>query len=131
LDREIFERLVAEALEGMPEEFRDSLDNVAIVVQDWPTRRQMAGAGVRSRFGLLGLYEGVPQVERGQGYNLVLPDRVTLFQRPIEAQCRTPDEVRREIRDVVCHEIAHHFGSSEDTLRAIEHRHRSRRRPAP
>ena len=122
MDREAFESLVAEALDELPEEFQDSLENVAVVVKDWPTEEQLASLGMRNRLDLLGLYEGVPRVERDQGYNLVLPDKITLFRGPIEDQCRSPVEVRREVRDVVCHEIAHHFGSNDAELWAIERR---------
>ncbi len=122
MDREAFESLVAEALDELPEEFQDSLENVAVVVKDWPTEEQLASLGMRNRLDLLGLYEGVPRVERDQGYNLVLPDKITLFRGPIEDQCRSPVGVRREVRDVVCHEIAHHFGSNDAELWAIERR---------
>lgn len=127
MDRDSFELLVEEALEDVPEEFRDEIDNLAIIVQDWPTNRQLASVGMRDRFSLLGLYEGVPHVERGQGYSMVLPDKITLFRGPIEACCSNTEEVRREVRDVVCHEIAHHFGSSDERLYAIESRRRRRR----
>jgi predicted Zn-dependent protease with MMP-like domain len=77
--------------------------------------------------GLLGLYEGVPQTKRDRGYSMVLPDRITIFQKPIEAICRSESEVEREIRRVVQHEIAHHFGIGEARLGEIERRRRRRR----
>ncbi|MEE9202521.1 MAG: metallopeptidase family protein, partial [Dehalococcoidia bacterium] len=94
--------------------------NVAVSVEDWPSRHQLREAGIGRREGLLGLYEGVPHTERGVNYNLVLPDRITLFQGPIELSCRTRSEVVKEIGRVVRHEIAHHFGLSDAALEEIE-----------
>ncbi|MEW6034945.1 MAG: metallopeptidase family protein, partial [Chloroflexota bacterium] len=111
----------------LPQEFRDRLENVAIVVQDWPTRRQLTGMRKSSRFELLGLYQGVPHTARGENYNLALPDTITLFRRSILARCRSVEEVRQAVRDTLRHEIAHHFGSSEASLRQIERRWRRRR----
>ena len=104
----------------MPEEFRDYLENVDVVIQDWPSRQQLADARVRHRDGLLGLYEGVPATERGQRYNLVLPDKITIFQKPVEAICHSPEEVELEVERVVRHEIGHYFGLDEGQLRNIE-----------
>jgi predicted Zn-dependent protease with MMP-like domain len=120
MDRESFEELVARALAELPQEFRDRLDNVDIVVEDWPSRGHLRRAGLRGGFTLMGLYEGVPLTERGQGYNLVPPDRITIFQGPIEAQCRFPEEIVKQVRGVVRHEIAHHFGMGEADLQEIE-----------
>ncbi|MBI2848049.1 MAG: metallopeptidase family protein [Chloroflexi bacterium] len=130
MDRKAFESLVAQAVDDLPQEFQDNLENVNIVVQDWPTRRQLAGQRSRGRLGLLGLYEGVPQTARGQSYNLVLPDRITLFRKPIEATCRNREEVRQLVQDVLRHEIAHHFGTGEERLQEIE-RHRRNRNQSP
>jgi len=71
---------------------------------------------------LLGLYEGIPQTKRGSGYNLVLPDKITIFQKPIERVCRNDEEIEAEVQKVVRHEIAHHFGIGDDVLRMIEHK---------
>lgn len=127
MDRETFESLVEEAVAELPQEFRESLENVSIVVQDWPTRRQLVGIGKRSRFELLGLYHGVPQTVRGENYNLVLPDTITLFRRPILARCHSDDEVRQVVQETLRHEVAHHFGTSEARLRSIERRWRRRK----
>ena len=127
MDADTFESLVDQAIEELPVEFRDALDNVSITVQDWPTRQQLRGMGMRGRFELLGLYQGVPQTERGDHYNLALPDTITLFRKPIEARCRSAEEVRQTVRDTLQHEIAHHFGTGEGRIRAIERR-RNRRR---
>ena len=116
MDRRQFERLVARAVEDLPEEFAERLENVDIVVEDWPSRHQLASVGLRRGDLLLGLYEGVPLTHRSSHYGLVPPDKITVFQKPIEAKCRYEDEVAAEIRRVVQHELAHHFGISDARL---------------
>jgi predicted Zn-dependent protease with MMP-like domain len=118
MTRERFEELVAKAVDDLPEEFRAELENVDVVVQNYPDRRQLARIG-RGMM-LLGLYEGVPQAKRTQGYGMVLPDRIVIFQKPIEDKCGSEAEVEAEIVRVVRHEIAHHFGFDDEELRRIE-----------
>lgn len=120
MDRERFEWLVARAVESLPEEFRTKLENVDVVVEAWPTQDQMAKAGLGRGQTLLGLYQGVPQTRRGRQYGLVAPDKITIFQRPIEARCRFEAEIIAEIQRVVRHEIAHHFGIGDARLRQLE-----------
>ena len=120
MDRENFEWLVARAVRTLPDEFRSKLQNVDVVVEDSPTASQLHRVGLGGRGTLLGLYEGVPQTRRGSNYGLVLPDKITLFQKPIEAGCRNDDEIRAVIENVVKHEIAHHFGISDARLEQIE-----------
>lgn len=120
MNTERFERLVAEAMDGLPEEFAGQLDNVDVVVADRPTRQQLAQSGLGAGYSLLGLYEGVPRTERGSHYGMTLPDKITLFQQPIEAKCRSAAEIREEIRQVVLHEIAHHFGIGDGRLSQLE-----------
>ncbi|HEY90520.1 MAG TPA: metallopeptidase family protein [Dehalococcoidia bacterium] len=120
MDIEEFHSLVTRAVAGLPEEFLSRLENVDVVVQDYPSREQMASGGLRRGYTLLGLYEGVPLTRRGRGYGMVLPDKITIFQKPIEARCRDEREVATEIRRVVRHEIAHHFGISDARLLEIE-----------
>ena len=115
---EHFETLVAEALESLPEEFQAWLDNVAIVVGWQPTAEQMAQAGLEQGTLLFGLYVGVPKTRRGFTYGEVVPDKIIIFQQPIEQVCRTPDQVRECVRKTVLHEIGHHFGMDEDQLRS-------------
>jgi len=88
---------------------------------------QLRQAKMRSPGQLLGLYQGVPRTRRGRGYGLVLPDKISIFQRPIEAQCRFEYEIEAKIGEVVRHEIAHHFGIDEETLRKIEGERRKRK----
>lgn len=122
--RERFYDLVMKAIDELPPDFKDRLENLDVIVADWPTPPQLARANVRSRFGLLGLYEGVPHTRRDRGYGMVLPDKITIFRRPIEARCRSWSDVEDEIQSVVWHEIAHHFGMDEHTLRSIESKRR-------
>jgi len=110
---------VAEAVESLPEEFRTKLENIDVVVADEPTRAQLAEAEIKPGYTLLGLYEGVPQTRRGAHYGLVPPDKITVFQKPIEAKCQTDDRIKAEIKRVVKHEIAHHFGIGDTRLRQL------------
>lgn len=120
LNRERFEALVAKALSDLPPEFQSRLENIDIVVEDWPAPSQLAEAGLHHPTELLGLYEGIPLGERGAAYSMVPPDRITIFRKPIEAKCRLKEEIEREIQQVVRHEIAHHFGIDDERLEAIE-----------
>jgi predicted Zn-dependent protease with MMP-like domain len=117
-DRETFEALVDDAIEDLPQDIRNWLDNVAIVVGERPTREQLAEAGLHRGDLLLGLYVGVPRTRRGFTYGEVVPDKIVIFQQPIEQICRTPDEIREQVRRTVLHEIGHHFGMDEGELRA-------------
>jgi predicted Zn-dependent protease with MMP-like domain len=120
VDRERFERLVAQAIDGLPAEFRNRLDNVDVVVADQPASAQLAELGLKRGETLLGLYEGVPLTDRGRNYGMVVPDKITIFQKPIEAECRYDARIVTEIRKVVRHEIAHHFGISDARLEQLE-----------
>jgi predicted Zn-dependent protease with MMP-like domain len=120
MDRERFERLVARAVEDLPEEFLIRLENIDVVVEDYPTPAQLREAGLKHGETLLGLYEGVPQTKRGGHYGLVPPDKITIFQRSIEDKCWHDAEISAEIQRVVKHEIAHHFGISDARLQQIE-----------
>jgi predicted Zn-dependent protease with MMP-like domain len=113
-DRRHFERLVTEALEHIPAGFLDRLENVAIVVEEWPSP---GGAGrVAAQDSPLGLYRGMPITARDSGYHLVPPDQITIYRGPILALCRTRAEVIQEIRDTVVHEVGHYFGLEDHEL---------------
>lgn len=115
-----FEALVVEALAGLPPFFQQHMDNVEVLLQDWPTREDLYEAGVEGGYTLLGLYHGIPLTERTSSYNLVVPDTITLFQGPIEdAADHDPVRIREQVRHTVIHEIAHHFGISDDRLRQL------------
>ncbi len=120
MDRERFELLVKKAIEDLPEEFLSMLQNIDVVVEDSPTATQLDESGIRRSRTLLGLYEGVPLTNRGRGYGLVPPDKITIFRKPIESISRNDTEIIAQVQRVVRHEIAHHFGSSDSSLRRIE-----------
>jgi len=111
-----FNRLVARALRSLPQEFREKLENVAILVEDVPGPETLARMGMGPYDTLLGLYEGIPLTGRDQGYNLVLPDRITLFRLPILESCEKAEDVVREVRKTVIHEIAHFYGIDDEEL---------------
>jgi predicted Zn-dependent protease with MMP-like domain len=119
METERFERLVARAVAGLPEELRERLDNVDIVVAARPTHKQLSKAERKRSETLLGLYEGVPLPERTHGYGFVVPDMITIFQKAVESVCKTDSEIIAEVRRVVLHEIAHHFGISDERLREL------------
>jgi len=119
LDRASFETLVAEALDSLPDYFREKLDNVEVVVETCADRETLRMAGLQSPMELFGFYHGIPLTERSHGYNLVLPDKISIYQRPIEYVFRTPEAIRAQVRHTVLHELAHHFGISDDRLREM------------
>lgn len=119
MERERFEQLVVRALDELPEEVQGWLSNVAVVVQAHPTADQLRRARVGPGNLLLGLYEGIPLTTRTSNYGLVLPDKITIFQWSIERICRSDEEIATRVRRTVVHELAHHFGISDDRLREI------------
>ena len=128
MKREIFEQLVAMAVEALPEEFRTRLENIVVVVADRPTPAQLASTQLKSGHTVLGLYQGVPLTKRTHSYGMVPPDKITIFQKPIEFRCRGDVEITAEIRRVVQHEIADHFGIDDARLKEIEKAKFSRRK---
>jgi predicted Zn-dependent protease with MMP-like domain len=119
-----FDAIIADALDDLPPFFAAAMNNVVVLAAEWPSRRELRDAGLDHNHTLLGLYSGIPLTERTQGYTLVPPDTITLYQGPLEqtvaAELR-PGEVyvdllRDAIRHTVIHEIAHHFGISDDRL---------------
>lgn len=131
MKRRKFERLVEKALSGLPPEFASRLENIAVCIEDEPSPEQLEYAGMGPGETLFGLYEGIPLTERTSDYNLVTPDRITIFQKPIEAVCSSEKEVADEIRLTVMHEIAHFFGISDEKMDEIEARWYSRDRQSP
>lgn len=120
LNREEFEKIVEEGTKAIPEKFLQKLKNVAIVIEDEPTSAQIKKLNLRPGWTLFGLYEGVPQSERGAGYNAVLPDKINIFQKPIEAAAGAEKDIREIVKNTVWHEIAHHFGMDEARVRQAE-----------
>ena len=113
-----FEKLVDKAVEDLPKEFKDRLNNVDFVVEVWPNRAHLQA--VKLQRGLLfGLYQGTPQTKRGRG--TLYPDKITIFAGPILYVSRNQQDAEKNIARVVRHEIAHHFGLSEHRIRRAGH----------
>jgi len=119
MDRQRFERLVARAVQALPEEFAIRLENITVAVEDQPTHRQLAKLRLKRGLTLFGLYEGVPLTKRGAHYGLAVPDKITIFQRSIESAYQDDTDITAEIQRVVQHEIAHHFGIGDARLRQL------------
>ncbi|MYB23309.1 MAG: metallopeptidase family protein [Chloroflexi bacterium] len=116
--RSRFRRLVERALDEIPDELAGRMDNVVILVRNQPTEEELESVGLSSRETLLGLYVGRPLTSRGW-YGETLPDRIMIYQQPIESICRSEDEVVEQVRETVLHEVAHHFGIDDDRLDEI------------
>ncbi|PKH45736.1 hypothetical protein CVH13_01396 [Dehalococcoides mccartyi] len=116
MDIEQFKQLVGEAVDSLPEEFLALLDNVEILVADRPSRVQRRNLDMQAGEELLGLYEGVPLTERHASYGMVTPDRITIFRLAILDTVKSEDDIKDEVRRVVKHEVAHHFGISDERL---------------
>ena len=120
MELERFEELVRRGLDLIPDEIRARMNNVDIEVQEMPGAQQLSAAGVPHGHTLLGLYVGIPLTRRTSGYNMVMPDRIIIFQRPLERISRNEDALVDRVRDTVIHEVAHHFGISDERLDEIE-----------
>jgi predicted Zn-dependent protease with MMP-like domain len=120
LTRREFEALVILALKRLPKFFKKKMKNVDVVVEDRASRELLLEMGLRSPSELLGLYQGVPLDQRGFYYGNVLPDKITLFQVPIESLCKTREEVEEKVKEVVIHEVGHYFGLDDEKLRELE-----------
>ncbi len=119
MNRAEFERLVADAFNELPQDFREKLDNLVIVVEEWPDRPTLESTGVEHPSELLGLYHGVPLTARTHDYGLVAPDKISVYRRPILMHTSSPDGVRVLVRRVLRHEIAHYFGVDDDRLEEL------------
>jgi len=120
LTRSEFEELVISALRGLPRSIKKKMKNVDVVVEERASKELLDEMELRSAFELLGLYQGIPLDQRGFYYGNVLPDKITLFQVPIESLCTTREEMEEKIREVVVHEVGHYFGLSDERLRELE-----------
>ena len=121
IPQEQFEKIVAEAIDELPENFQDKLHNVALFVENFPNREQMQSTNTKSKWGLLGLFEGYAQAKK-LNFGAVLPDIITIFREPIQRSCNDIDICRERIKGVVRHEIAHHLGLGEKGARKAEKR---------
>jgi len=119
MEREDFEKLVIKALDDLPKVFKDSLENVDVVVEDRPSRELANAVNVSHRRMVLGLYQGVPLDRRTHQYGNVMPDKISIYQANIERICRTDEEIVRLVTHTVQHELAHHFGISDKRLKDL------------
>jgi predicted Zn-dependent protease with MMP-like domain len=120
VDRRRFRRLVEQALEGLPPVFRERLENVAVIIEDLPEPDLLRDLGMDEDDLLFGLYEGLPLTEWGRDDVLRIPDRIRIFQRPIEKVRASDKEIIAEVRSTVLHEVGHHFGLSDEELERYE-----------
>lgn len=126
MTQEKFEEMVKEGIGAIPERFLKKLDNVDIVIEDEPTPYQLSKLRARKSLIIFGLYEGVPQTKRGP-YGQVLPDKITIFKKPIERMAYSEKETKEIVKNTVWHEIAHHFGMDERKVREAEYQRKRRK----
>jgi predicted Zn-dependent protease with MMP-like domain len=123
LTRQQFQRLVEEALEEIPRRFRAAMKNVAVIVEDAPPADILDEMEIEPPDSLFGLYQGTPLPERSWGYGNTLPDRISIYQQPIEEACADEEEIRTCVAETVIHEFGHYFGMDEDQIEAIEEKY--------
>lgn len=115
-----FEQLINEAMDELPQEYIKGLNNVAIVYEDEPTPNQRQELKLHCDQTLYGLYQGIPRTQRGAGYNLVLPDKITIFKNPMLAMVRDMAELKKQVKHTLWHEIAHHYGLDHNRIHQLE-----------
>ena len=115
-----FEELVNKALDTIPKLYQENLNNVAITIEDEPTPAQREKLKLRCNETLFGLYEGIPLTQRGAGYNLVIPDRITLFKLPMVNISQNMKELAEQVRHTLWHEIAHFYGLNHEKIHKLE-----------
>jgi predicted Zn-dependent protease with MMP-like domain len=123
MTRDAFRQLVLEAVTLIPRRFRQQMKNLALVVEDEPSPALLAEMEIEPPDSLYGLYQGTPLPERTWDFGNNLPDRITLYQRPIEEDCEDEDEMRAVIGETLIHEVGHYFGMSEEEIEEIEERY--------
>ncbi len=120
MDKKKFEGLVEDALDKLPEEFQELVDNVTVIVEDRPSREVYERTGSPPFSYIFGLYHGVPYKHRGPFYGNLPPDVIVIYQEPIERFCSSEKEIREKVTEVVKHEIGHYFGMKDPELKEIE-----------
>ena len=123
MTRHEFQRLVEEALRDIPARFRAAMTNVAVVVEDVPPAHILEEMAIGPEDTLFGLYQGTPLPERSWSYGNTLPDRISIYQQPIEDACEDDDEIRECVAETVIHEFGHYFGMSEEEIEEIEEKY--------
>ena len=120
MTRREFETIVKGVLEELPKEFKDKLQNIDIVIEEGLDMEAVKRLGLGAKGRLLGLYQGVPLKDRTHYYGMVMPDKITLYKQNIERSCEAGrSNIREEIKHVIQHEIAHHFGISDKRLKDL------------
>lgn len=117
---EEFEKMVSAGIDAVPTKYIDRLNNVAFVVQDEPDEHQLAKAKLGEHRMLLGLYEGIPLTKRGSNYNLVLPDKISIFKKPLELVSNSPGDLKERVRHTVWHEVAHFYGLDHQQIHKLD-----------
>lgn len=128
LDKVEFEKMVTAGIAAIPQRFLRKLNNVVVVIEDEPTAVQKEKLHLNKKWTLFGLYEGVPQTVRGAHYGSVLPDKITIFRKPIIQASHDAQIIQAIVKNTVWHEIAHHFGMNEDEVRQSEARRKNQNR---
>ena len=127
MSKQDFKKLVKKAVISLPKDIRKEIDNLAIVVEERPSPYELKKSGIKIGNSLLGLYQGVPKTTWGRGFGMILPDKIAIFQKPIENLASSSQEATELIQIVVWHEIAHHFGIGEKKVRELEAKWRKRK----
>ena len=118
--QEQFEKIVGEAIDALPEKYFQHIDNVVFLVEDQPSAEQRTKLHLHGGQSLFGLYEGIPITKRSSGYNMVLPDKITIFKQPCEWACNTIEELREQVQKTVWHEVAHYYGLDHLQIHNLE-----------
>lgn len=117
-----FEKIVATAIDSIPNKYAKNMHNIAFVTQDIPSPDQRRKLELHDNQTLFGLYEGVPLTKRGAGYNLVLPDKITIFKIPMEMTSNSIEELTQQVNKTVWHEVAHYFGLDHEQIHHLENK---------
>ena len=128
MDRPSFEKLVQTSLGRLPRRFKQKIKNISVVVEDRPSAELLEDMGITSGT-LFGLYQGVPLTEREWNFGNALPDRIVIYQQPIESAASTPGEIEEIVLETVMHEIGHYFGFSDEELYEMEDEAKGKKRP--
>jgi predicted Zn-dependent protease with MMP-like domain len=120
MDIHTFEKLVDEALDSLPPDFKKRLENITVIVENRPSKEVLRRMGIPPGGVLFGLYHGVPYTHRGPFYGNIPPDVIVIYQEPIVRFSATVDEIKQRVKEVVLHEVGHYFGLDEKDLQDIE-----------
>ena len=120
VSNEQFEAMISEAMDELPQKYIAGLQNIVITFEDLPTQEQRRRQNLQAWQTLFGLYEGIPRTQRGNNYNLVLPDKITIFKVPLEQASNNDNDLKENIKRTLWHEIAHYYGLGHDRIHELE-----------